>query len=376
MPSGRYPECLTDMEFSRKKRLVHLMEEIRNESGTFTITDAGELWSFVPDKKNAVGKDSVWELHIPEGIRTLPENAFRGRKFGSVTLPGSLAVLGTGSGGAFSRCQVNRLTLPKKMLLGANAVSGSVIGEVSVPEDADPGMMRQLAHALRFSFSWNPGELSAKWPEEYQNIYLGKGEPRESWRSISNYSGIFWVDSDGVLMDYDLAQGNQTGREKEVCRLYIPEGVKAIPSGMFEDYTVLWEISFPKSLKYIGCVNKSTSYQGAFRGSRLPDVVLPENLELFGPYEFGACRIRSLTIPRSFLESYSHIYVRHFKSCSIGEIRVPVEFRDALEDCQKGYSFGEMIDSRLGHLFYMKTTHNELRDVDVYGVVSRLMEQT
>lgn len=35
------------------------MKEIRNESGIFTITDTGELWSFIPEKKNVVGKDIV-----------------------------------------------------------------------------------------------------------------------------------------------------------------------------------------------------------------------------------------------------------------------------------------------------------------------------
>lgn len=343
------------------------MKEIRNETGIFTATDTGELYSFIPEKKNVYGGDCVWELHIPEGIRALPENAFRGKHFHCVTLPDSLDVLGAGSGGAFSRCHMEKLTLPKKMLLGANTFSGSYINEVSVPEDADPEMMRQLAHALRFTFSWDPQKLVANWPEEYRDIYYGKGEPRESWQLISNCSGTFWVDSDGVLMDYDPNRGNQTGREKEVCCLHIPEGVKAIPSAMFKDYAVLWEISFPKSLKYIGCVNSSDWYQGnTFASCRLPDVVLPENLELFGVFAFGCCWIRSLTIPRSIRESYSHIGVRQFKGCHIGEIRVPMEFPDALDYLERKYqgsrehSFGEMIDSKLGHLFYVKSSEGNL----------------
>lgn len=134
------------------------MQEIRNETGIFAVTDTGELCSFIPESKNVFG-NIVWELHIPEGIRTLPENAFCGGSFHSVSLPDSLEVLGTGSGGAFSRCGLGQLTLPKKMLLGANAFSGSGIAKVSVPEDAEPEMMRQLAHALRFSFTWEPDKL-------------------------------------------------------------------------------------------------------------------------------------------------------------------------------------------------------------------------
>lgn len=159
-------------------------------------------------------------------------------------------------------------------------------------------------------------------------------------------------------------------------KLYIPEGVKVIPSATFADYTVLWEISFPKSLKYIGCANSSEQYQGnTFAHCRLPDVVLPENLELLGKYAFVACWIRSLTIPYSIRKNYSPVVVRHFKGCRMGEICVPAEFRDALEDHRNGRSFGEMVDPELGQLCYVKLTHNELQDVEVYHVLSRFMER-
>lgn len=169
-----------------------------------------------------------------------------------------------------------------------------------------------------------------------------------------------------MLMDFDAYwhRDNQAGGEKELYRLHIPEGVTAISSGMFRDCTVLWEMSFPKSLKYIGCAKGSGVLEGnTFTGCRLPDVVLPENLELFGCFAFGACRIRSLTIPGSLRESYFHIGVRQFKDCHIGEVRVPVEFRKALEDIwkdERAVSFSEMADSTLGRLCCVRALSGSL----------------
>lgn len=45
-------------------------------------------------------------------------------------------------------------------------------------------------------------------PQEYQNIYLGRSEPKENWTELRNKSSAFWVDSDGGLRDFSRNRKN------------------------------------------------------------------------------------------------------------------------------------------------------------------------
>lgn len=334
------------------------MKTITNESGVFRITDTGELCGFEcsPPYREFHGK--IIDLLIPEGVCTLRENAFRGHSITAVKFPESLKILGTGKGGAFSRCSIDVVILPKSMELGPNAFSGSYIGKVTVPEDADPDMMRQVAHALRFVFTWDhfpwENKLMEGWPQEYVDIHKGKSEPRETWQHLTNDTGTYLVDSDGVLMDFVPTEGNIAASDhdsiQEVYWMHIPEGVTALFGGMVKLPNVCWELSFPKSLKHLG--------HNVFERCRLPDVILPENLELLGCYAFGDGYIHSLTIPGSLRESYFLMHTRQFKGCSIAEIRMPAEFGETLEEYCHYYcdhvTFGELEDAKLGRLCYVK----------------------
>ncbi len=120
--------------------------------------------------------------------------------------------------------------------LGVNALSGSHIRGVVLPNNPEPDMMRQLAHQMRFVHMWYDHFIDI-WSQEYKDIYMGKSEPGESWQRIYNDSGSFWIDSDGVLMDFspDIWSGSRNDR-RIICTLNIPEGVTAIQYGMFREY--------------------------------------------------------------------------------------------------------------------------------------------
>lgn len=180
-------------------------------------------------------------------------------------------------------------------------------------------------------------------PQEYADIYYGKSEPKDSWKRLTNGNGSFFIDSDGVLMDFDSHLESE-GRQ-EFSRLNIPEGVTAIPPDMFQDCRVLWEMTLPESLKYIG--------HNAFASSTLPDLVLSKGLELFGSFAFGAGYIHSFTFLRSLKDSLFATSVREFKDSHIMELRVPAECREHLEGHIMGWGWPkieiiEMIDPKLG----------------------------
>lgn len=295
---------------------------------------------------------AFFELHIPEGVRVLPENAFGGYTVhNKLTFPDSLQVLGEGKGGAFSHCELGEVTLPKRAEIGPNAFSGSRIDTVKIPDGADHQTTVKLAHALRFTYSfWI--ELGKNWPQEYADIYYGKSEPPESWKRLINGSGTFSIDSDGVLMDFDCASDNET--ESGMFRLNIPEGATAIPSEMFHNCRVLWDLTLPEFLRSIGC---GSGFGNTFAGSLLPDVVLPKKLELIGMFAFGASRIGCLAIPGSLEDSLLWTGARQFKDSHVQQIRMPAKYRAVLEGHCKAwnrFTGGELTDPELGRLCYVK----------------------
>lgn len=303
------------------------MKTITNETGTFYIDDNGVLLRYESTEINNACYNNaaryIINLTIPEGVVELSDNAFQGYNiFHDVELPASLK------------------------RLGENAFSGSHIGGVVLPENPNPDMMPQLAHRLRFVHVWSD-RFIASWPQEYKDIYTGKSEPRESWQCIRNDSGSFWIDSDGVLMDFDTDLWFRPRDDKRILyKLNIPEGVTAIPSEMFRGYIVFSDISFPKSLRCIG-----VGYGGgcAFSDSWLPDLVLPENLEALGNFVFGSTVVRSVTIPHN-PEKLLPLQARQFKDAYIGELRVPVEYRDVMHE--NSWKDGhEMTDPVYGQLY-------------------------
>ena len=322
------------------------MKQITNETGTFYIDDNGVLLRYKSTAQNndcpCEGPGSIINLTIPEGVQTLPDNAFRGYNiFNNVKLPASLKYI------------------------GENAFSGSHISPVcgiTLPEHPDPDMMRQLAHRLRFVHTWNADNLVAGWPQEYKEIYMGKSEPKENWQCIHNESGSFWIDSDGVLMDFAPSIWFRPRNDMQIIyELNIPEGVTAIPSEMFQEYIVHMQITFPKSLRCIG-VGYGTG--SAFRYSWLPDLVLPENLEVLGDYAFASTVIRSVTIPHN-PEKILPLQARQFFGADIGEFRVPAAYRYALQggSWKDGH---EMTDPVYGQLYCAKHTYGYGAEVMAY----------
>ena len=142
---------------------------------------------------------------------------------------------------------------------------------------------------------------------------------------ITNESGTFTINRQGVLTDFRCARKNEL-RENVWWHLDIPEGVRVIPEDAFEGCEIINQLTFPQSLRVIG-----TGFAGTFTRCRLPHVELPETLEELGCYAFAGSTIRSLRIPRGLRS----IYNRQFKASIIGTLYLPEEFR--AEDTPRGF---------------------------------------
>lgn len=134
---------------------------------------------------------------------------------------------------------------------------------------------------------------------------------------ITNETGIFTIDNNGVLKNYRSTEDNQVKENVWRC-LDIPEGVRVIPEWAFRNCEIMGRLTFPKSLRVI-----STGGAGAFSWSKLPHVELPETLEELGDFAFGHSSMRSVRIPKGLKSEYG----RQFKESSIGTLYLPEEFR-------------------------------------------------
>ena len=325
------------------------MKQIENERGIFTVDDCGTLRKFqykpmpgwsTDGNSNVHDGQNITSLPIPEGVYVLPENAFRGYRIFHVILPSTLSYLGAG---AFSRCDIERMTFPEHLRIEPSAFSASIIQQLTVPENADQLMLIQLAHALRFSFVWHSSDLFASLPDFCKDIFLGKWEPQEQWQRIENQSGEFFVDADGVLMDWSAPEDNR------LSEMVIPAGVKAIRGGLFQNLNLSGALHLPDTLRFVGSGTEGT----CFAGSTLPVLTLPTSIQLFGTYAFGGCHIGLLTIPPGFEKSYRHIGARQFKGSCIDEIRVAPAFEDVLRETLQhawGITFDRKEDPVWGQL--------------------------
>lgn len=320
------------------------MRVIENETGTYCIDDNGRLVHYEHTVRNGMqGSRHVLALNIPEGVQEIPDNAFRGYEVNhGVILPASLKQVG------------------KYAFLGGH------LDNVVLPKNPNSEMMCQLAHALRFVHTWYSNQLVQDWPRKYAEIYHGKGEPRESWWQLHNASGTFFVDSDGVLMDFLPEQSNIVPTESgktALNLLHIPEGVVAINSEMFSACKVMQEITFPKSLR---CIGVGSGVGNAFGRAELPDVVFPENLEVLGNFSFGASHFRSITVT-GVSQYWKPENRRTFKDSVVGMIRVPMKFREVLDEACRGWEWSEgfeMTDPVLGQLYCVKSLQENLRRGD------------
>lgn len=176
-------------------------------------------------------------------------------------------------------------------------------------------------------------------------------------KMLENETGRFFVDEKGRLERYEPSFRSQMNESRHLLLLALPEGVRALPSGMFyndfNSYKITEELTFPRSLV---CIGVGCGEGNVFNRSQLPDVWLPEKLETLGDYSFAHSTISSVTITGAS-EWLQLGICRQFKDSRVGMIRVPMKYREVLEaDCIKRYwsdSF-EMTDPVLGQLYCEK----------------------
>lgn len=122
------------------------MRQIINETGTFTIDYNGILTAFQSTESNQI-QENVWRcLDIPEGVKVIPEEAFRRCHVQErLTFPKSLRVIGAGHGCAFANSRLPHVELPDTLEeLGDFVFGNSTMVSLRIPEGLKSEYARQF----------------------------------------------------------------------------------------------------------------------------------------------------------------------------------------------------------------------------------------
>ena len=173
---------------------------------------------------------------------------------------------------------------------------------------------------------------------EYVNTY-------NSYKILRNESGMFECNDDGKLLRfYPSAQNlldetivkktNSFGKsffKPSIHSLIIPEGVTAIGRDFFSDGIVEDTIHFPETLCSIG---KGPEVR-VFADTHLPDIIIPERVNMIGALAFENSVIRSVRYLRVFECEYFH----QFEGANVETLYLPYKCRQQWEKGFDGYAY-------------------------------------
>lgn len=105
-----------------------------------------------------------------------------------------------------------------------------------------------------------------------------------------------------------------------VKKLHISEGIEVIENCAFKGCKALENVSLPDTLRRIGSEVPEPK-AGAFWGTGLRMVMIPQSVEFLGPYSFGSCTdLRKIELSNKITTIYEHT----FDCCmQLSEIRLP-----------------------------------------------------
>ena len=263
-----------------------------------------------------VGKES--KVIVPEGVRVIAGEAFKGCNITEIILPESLRNV-CSEYGSFAECRSLKKVTSKAELIdvNANAFDGTpflkelqndftLIGSLLIRGKAKEHIVMRddiigigsYAFAKKGTFNDIPKE-----------IYISKGIKhiaQEAFRNIALDKIIVDPDNeafsviDGVL--YDNRKQAVITHEHGHKKLTIREGTLEILAGAFREDKGLESIELPEGLKNIG--------ESAFEGcSCLTEIAIPEGVSKIESRTFVGCEeLREIQIPDSVTELGANVF--------------------------------------------------------------------
>ena len=255
--------------------------------------------------------EALTEITLPEGLTSIGNNAFSYCSLTSIEVPSSVTNIGNS---AFYSCDaLTEITLPE----GLTSIGNSAFSYCSLTQIEVPSSVTELGNGIFYECNaLTSASIKANITElPYNTFYncdsLATVELSESIVTIG--SSAFWscdrlsdpsifanvtTFKDNCFAGCGFTSFDLTGKsvgERTFLRCWLlqsivlPEGMTALPYGIFEECTSLKNVTLPSTLVNIG------SY--AFYKSALTSIEIPASVTSIGQYAFERTRLKELTIP-------------------------------------------------------------------------------
>ena len=262
---------------------------------------------------------TMTNIKLPEGLRTIGENAFMGAALEEIVLPESLEEIGEG---VFCLCEgFDSIRIPRSVkAIGSSAFNDCALSEITVDEDNS-------------FFTSVDGVLFSKDMSRLIAYPKAKGESRyvvpEEVREIGDCA--FWQNNDLEEVVFPAGLESIGGTAFCLCRKLqkadLPDGIINIDSEAFSD-TKIGSVNIPGSLSVIadGVFMNNDSLQevslsegvttisdNAFAGTEIREIIIPESVKEISETAFSYCySLEHVTVP-------SHIKnpEKYFEGCTI-----------------------------------------------------------
>ena len=188
---------------------------------------------------------------------------------------------------------------------------------------------------------------------------------------LTNESGSFFVDKNGIAMRFEPAGDNPFVEEeaefndnytyttyKSIRTLVIPNGVRGFVSDFMRGVRVTERFELPEGLERVGnnSFDINIEEQCVFANCILPSVVIPQSVKEIGNFAFGHTHIESLQLPETLRSPYG----RQFKDSYIGTLRLPNEWKGQMSlDKYNRLCVADSLDSESFGYLRWPSTHVE-----------------
>ncbi|MBR6716779.1 MAG: leucine-rich repeat protein [Oscillospiraceae bacterium] len=256
----------------------------------------------IPD--NLLKNCPVMYVKIPDGVTAIGAKAFAGTRLKSVVLPDSVQTIGEA---AFQNCTLESVQLPQHLtLIPPYAFSNSSLRSVQIPDE--------VTEIGEHAFS-NSKLTSAVIPDSVRTIgkyAFARSELQEltfAWKDCVVPGSAFQdtpfrsrLGQDGFEIFNDIL----IGYHGSSVNVTLPEGIRMINEGAFQDAGRLLTVRLPDSLRVIG--------DRAFRGCRLLRAVQwNSGLQEIGEEAFANCgQLRKAELP----DSVRSVGASAFENCA------------------------------------------------------------
>jgi hypothetical protein len=245
--------------------------------------------------RGAFQKKELIKVTIPNSITNIGDGAFDSNLLTSITIPGNVTSIGNG---AFAGNLLASVTIPGNVTsIGNSAFVGNPLTSVKIGEnvtlDNSFGSDFETVYDIgkqAGTYGRRDTNRTSRWGKINGNfLVIGIGTPEVTIASYTGSGGTVTI-PESIEKTPVTAIGDGAFLGSQLTKVTIPNSVTTIGTGAFEG-NKLTGITIPDSVTTIG--------EKAFAGNQLTSVAIPGSVTTIGDGAFIENQLASVTIPHS-----------------------------------------------------------------------------